>query len=164
MYALLFSDPDFKGTASEERFKAFLRRSSLQDRLTATQLRRLENKCKVTHNQAGKRKTDGLQYSYIFMLCSLCYLSIDLICCLLTVYDYEKFCQLLSAASSKNLGIGKIKSETVFNRFSEASLHCSADGRPFLFFCSLVDRKMTGSSSLSFYCSNIILDDFKKGN
>ena len=40
----LYLDPDFKGTVSEERFQAFLRRSSLQDRLTATQLKRLEAK------------------------------------------------------------------------------------------------------------------------
>jgi hypothetical protein len=40
------ADPDFKGYVSEERFRAFLRRSGLQDTLTASELRRLTEKLK----------------------------------------------------------------------------------------------------------------------
>lgn len=40
------SDPEFKGVASEERFRAFLRRSGLQEALTAAELRRLSDKLK----------------------------------------------------------------------------------------------------------------------
>lgn len=40
------SDPDFKGVASEERFRSFLRRSGLQEALTAAELRRFTDKLK----------------------------------------------------------------------------------------------------------------------
>ncbi len=40
------ADPEYKGLVSEERFRAFLRRSTLQDSLTASELRRLTDKLK----------------------------------------------------------------------------------------------------------------------
>ena len=40
------ADPEHRGTVSEERFRAFLRRSGLQDNLTTSELRRLTEKLK----------------------------------------------------------------------------------------------------------------------
>ena len=70
--AYLNADPDFKGTVSEERFQAFLRRSSLQDRLTATQLKRLDAKVRLI-NYLPRNSTftyihtflHSLKYTYI---------------------------------------------------------------------------------------------------
>ena len=88
------------------------------------------------------------------------------------MYDYEKFCQLLSVAAVKSTSIGKvgislhrfspigivlfmiltlstfqIQAEKVFARFLEAVVNSSSNGRSFLFLCSLVDRKMSGHLS-----------------
>ncbi len=52
------ADPEFKGVVSEERFRAFLRRSGLQDNLTASELRRLTDKLKK--RTAGKDRYETL--------------------------------------------------------------------------------------------------------
>lgn len=52
------ADPEFKGVVSEERFRAFLRRSGLQDNLTASELRRLTDKLKK--RGAGKDRYETL--------------------------------------------------------------------------------------------------------
>lgn len=61
------ADPDHKGVVSEERFRAFLRRSGLQDSLTASELRRLSEKLK-------RRGPVGAE----------------------AILDYEKFCQMMT--------------------------------------------------------------------
>ncbi len=53
------ADPDYKGVVSEERFRAFLRRSTLQDSLTASELRRLTEKLK---RRGGKDREALVDY------------------------------------------------------------------------------------------------------
>eukprot|EP00981_Chlorochromonas_danica_P008825 scaffold2312_cov165-Ochromonas_danica.AAC.65 len=52
------SDPELKGIVSEERFRAFLRRSGLQDNLTASELRRLTEKLKRKTSIGGEVQID----------------------------------------------------------------------------------------------------------
>jgi hypothetical protein len=54
----LRADPEYKGYVSEERFRAFLRRSGLQDRLTASELRRFTEKLK--RKGAGRDRFESL--------------------------------------------------------------------------------------------------------
>eukprot|EP01039_Chlorochromonas_danica_P003424 gene3426-3751_t len=52
------SDPELKGIVSEERFRTFLRRSGLQDNLTASDLRRLKEKLERKTSIGGDVQID----------------------------------------------------------------------------------------------------------
>jgi len=119
-------DPEFKGVVTEERFKAFLRRSSLQDRLSQTELRRLIAKCKAPNSKsATKRRSSSAE----------------------VMFDYEKFYQLIVIASSQENSIGGAKAEAVFGRFKEAAMKSAANGRSFISLCSLLDHSLRGQMS-----------------
>jgi Ca2+-binding EF-hand superfamily protein len=111
------SDPDFKGVASEERFRAFLRRSGLQEALTAAELRRLTDKLK-------KKGTGRDRYE--------------------TFIDYEKLCQSFVASTEST---PRSKGEIIFYRFQEAAMTAAAQNRSFLSLCSLSDPRLTGKIS-----------------
>jgi Ca2+-binding EF-hand superfamily protein len=108
------ADPEYKGYVSEERFRAFLRRSGLQDRLTANELRRFTEKLKK--KGTGKERYESL-------------------------IDYEKLVnQLLVVTES----IPKSKAEVVFTRLQDAAIASANAGRSFLNLCSLTDLHLTG--------------------
>lgn len=111
----LRADPEHRGTVSEERFRAFLRRSGLQDVLTTSELRRFTEKLK-------KRGTGKGESGEI-------------------VIDYERLCQQLHYATES---IPKSKAEIIFSRFQEAANTSAAAGRSFISLCSLCDLKLTG--------------------
>jgi len=111
------ADPERRGVVSEERFRAFLRRSGLQDVLTATELRRLTDKFKKRGTGTGT----GTQSDVMI--------------------DYELLCQQLHFTSET---IPKSKAEVIFTRLQEAASASVNAGRPFLSLCSLVDLKLTG--------------------
>lgn len=120
------SDPEFKGVVTEERFKSFLRRSSLQDRLSQTELRRLVAKCKASSSKSNtKRRSSSAE----------------------VMFDYEKFYQLLTIASSQENSIGGAKAEAVFGKFREAAMKSAANGRSFISLCSLLDHSLKGQMS-----------------
>jgi Ca2+-binding EF-hand superfamily protein len=108
------SDPEYKGFVSEERFRAFLRRSGLQDRLTANELRRFSDKL--------KKKGVG-QYRNESMI------------------DYERLIQQLLVVTES---IPKSKAEIVFTRLQDAAISSANAGRSFLNLCSLIDLRLTG--------------------
>jgi Ca2+-binding EF-hand superfamily protein len=66
------ADPEFKGVVSEERFRAFLRRSGLQDSLTASELRRLTDKLKQRGSGKDRHETVIDYEKYVHFL-SNCY-------------------------------------------------------------------------------------------
>lgn len=107
-------DTDGKGTVTEERFRSFLRRSGLQDRLTVAELRRLVEK--LRRKRLGKDKT-------------------------LNVVDYEKFLHHLSGIPDS---IPNSRSQDVLQKLQDAAAVSTADGRPFITLCSLVDNRSTG--------------------
>ena len=107
-------DIDGKGSVTEERFRSFLRRSGLQDRLTVAELRRLVEK--LRKKRLGKDKT-------------------------LNVVDYEKFLHHLSGVPDS---IPISRSQAVLQRLQDAAAASTADGRPFVSLCSLVDNRSTG--------------------
>ena len=107
-------DIDGKGSVTEERFRSFLRRSGLQDRLTVAELRRLVEK--LRKKRVGKDKT-------------------------LNVVDYEKFLHHLSGVPDS---IPISRSQAVLQRLQDAAIASTADGRPFVTLCSLVDNRSTG--------------------
>lgn len=58
----LRADAEHKGYVSEERFRAFLRRSTLQDSLTASELRRLTEKLKKRAHSGQDRHEVHIDY------------------------------------------------------------------------------------------------------
>jgi Ca2+-binding EF-hand superfamily protein len=114
------ADPERRGVVSEERFRAFLRRSGLQDVLTATELRRLTDKFKK-RGIGGAGTGNGIQNDVLI--------------------DYELLCQQLHFTAET---IPKSKAEVIFTRLQEAASVSVNAGRPFLSLCSLVDLKLTG--------------------
>jgi len=114
------ADPEHKGTVTEERFRAFLRRSGLQDTLTASELRRLTEKL----SRRGISKIGGGEAE--------------------TVIDYERLCQQLNVATES---IPKSRAETVMAKLQEAANASSVAGRSFPSLCSLVDLRLSGHIS-----------------
>eukprot|EP01038_Epipyxis_sp_PR26KG_P005601 gene5601-7730_t len=112
------ADPEFKGYVGEERFRAFLRRSGLQDQLTASELRRLTDKLKK------RNKGIGLDNKPEFQI------------------NYEKLCQLLTYSTDS---VPRSKADIIFSRLQDAANASNAIGRSFLSLCSLVDLRLTGT-------------------
>eukprot|EP01032_Pedospumella_encystans_P016863 gene16863-19219_t len=112
------ADPDHRGYVSEERFRAFLRRSGLQDNLTASELRRLTDKLK-------KKSTHKDHLGEV-------------------VIDYEKLLQQMNYSTET---IPKSKAEIVMTRFQDAVNASATAGRSFVSLCSLVDLHLTGRIS-----------------
>ena len=107
-------DPDNKGFVSEERFRAFLRRSGLQDRLAAAELRRVV--------ESLRRKSKTASGSSVTV-------------------DYETLCRKLAAAA---LDGPSTRAELILKKLQDASAGSAATGRPFMNLCALVDTKFRG--------------------
>eukprot|EP00607_Mallomonas_marina_P005816 CAMPEP_0182438276 /NCGR_PEP_ID=MMETSP1167-20130531/85644_1 /TAXON_ID=2988 /ORGANISM="Mallomonas Sp, Strain CCMP3275" /LENGTH=934 /DNA_ID=CAMNT_0024631551 /DNA_START=1 /DNA_END=2802 /DNA_ORIENTATION=- len=119
-------DPDAKGVVGEDRFRAFIRRSGLQDRLSTSEIRRLLGKFRrrVAIKGSGLRGT--------------------------TMIDYERFLQQLSVASvsksspAPETSVPLSEAEAVVLKLQESCRLATVAGRPFLGLCTLVDPKSTG--------------------
>ena len=109
-------DPDSKGFVSEERFRAFLRRSGLQDRMAAAELRRVvESLRKKTKSSSGGGPS--------------------------VTVDYETLCRKLAAAA---LDGPATRAELILKKLQDAAVGSAATGRPFMNLCALVDTKFRG--------------------
>jgi Ca2+-binding EF-hand superfamily protein len=118
----LRSDVDNRGWVSEERFRAFLRRSSIADKMTSGELRRITEtliKKHVVRSSGGASNTQS-------------------------VVDYERLIVLMEAASTAGPGA---KSDLVLLKLRDAAITSSQAGRPFLSLCSLVDSTNCGRIS-----------------
>ncbi len=108
------NDPKSRGQVSEERYRAFLRRSGLLDRLTSGELRR-------TAEVLRRRNTrDAGGGSSI---------------------DYEKFLTLLATATTNG---PSAKGDMVLMRLREAASQSASAGRPFYGLCALADPTNSG--------------------
>ena len=112
------SDVDNKGWVSEERFRAFLRRSSLSDKMMTSELRRLTMALTRRQMIKGPRGQSSQQ----------------------TVVDYEK---LVHAIEESARAGPSTKSDLILLKLRDAASASASAGRPFLSLCNLID--VTGS-------------------
>lgn len=116
------SDPDNTGVVSEERFRAFCRRSSLQERLSTSEMRALLDKLRKKNRRSRIRSSSMNGY----------------------VIDYERF---LHQISKNGESVPHSHAESALTRLQDAATESAAAGRPFIGLCSLVDPKLTGCIS-----------------
>lgn len=132
------SDPDQRGVVSEERFRAFCRRSSLQECLTASELRTLIDK--LRKRRAGRSRVGfhgGVVIDYERWV-------------LLSFPDsaaYQHICQyrFLHQLSKVSESIPHSHAEAALAKIQDAAAESAAAGRPFISLCSLVDQTYTGT-------------------
>lgn len=115
----LRSDTDNRGWVSEERFRAFLRRSSLADKMTSGELRRMTESLVQRHIVKSPSGMSATQNEV----------------------DYEKLITLMEAASETG---PSTKSDLVLLKLRDAAGVSAQAGRPFLSLCTLVDSTNTG--------------------
>lgn len=115
-------DPEEKGVVSEERFRSFLRRSHLQERLSAAEVRRLLDK--LRRRGSGSRGGGSM-------------------------IEYERFCRQIHHPRdiSTTTSTSVTKAETVLLRLQEAVFASTSAGRSFLGLCSLIDPSQSGRIS-----------------
>jgi calcium-binding protein CML len=113
-------DTDNKGCVSEDRFRAFLRKSMLLDRMTAGECRRLMD--------ALKRRTTAFGSSYSQVV----------------VIDYEKLVVHLQEVSEHG---PSRKPDIITMKLREAAAASAKIGRPFMNLCTLVDPQGHGRIS-----------------
>ena len=111
------SDSENLGQVGEERFRAFLRRSSVQDVLTSGEIRRMMD--------ALRRKATGAGLSNSAV----------------TVIDYEKMISNLEGVSQQG---PSSRSDIIFLRLKDAAADSATAGRPFHGLCGLVDTSGSG--------------------
>ena len=116
------SDPDNNGVVSEERFRAFCRRSSLQEKLSTAEMRALLDKLRKKNRRSRLRSSASTGY----------------------VIDYERF---LHQLSKNGESIPHSHAEAQLSRLQDVAAESAAAGRPFIGLCSLVDPKLTGQIS-----------------
>ena len=116
------SDPDNTGVVSEERFRAFCRRSSLQEKLSTSEMRALLDKLRKKNRRSRIRSSSTNGY----------------------VIDYERF---LHQISKNGDSVPHSHAESALTRLQDAATESAAAGRPFIGLCSLVDPKLTGCIS-----------------
>jgi Ca2+-binding EF-hand superfamily protein len=116
------SDPENTGVVSEERFRAFCRRSSLQERLSTSEMRALLDKLRKKNRRSRIRSSSSSGY----------------------VIDYERF---LHQISKNGESVPHSHAESALTRLQDAATESAAAGRPFIGLCSLVDPKLTGCIS-----------------
>jgi Ca2+-binding EF-hand superfamily protein len=108
------SDPDDKGYVNEERFRAFCRRSGLQDSLTTSEIQSMMKK--LQKPQSGS-DAEGAKI------------------------NYEKFIDEITKSVS---GVPHSQGEALLVKLQDAYDEAAYSGRPFLGLCSLIDPKMSG--------------------
>jgi len=116
------SDPDNTGVVSEERFRAFCRRSSLQERLSTSEMRALLDKLRKRNRRSRIRSSSTNGF----------------------IIDYEKF---LHQITKNGESVPHSHAESALTRLQDAAVESAAAGRPFIGLCSLVDPKLTGTIS-----------------
>lgn len=122
------SDPDQKGIVSEERFRAFCRRSGLQEVLTTSEIRTLMERLK---KRRGKlHGANVLDYERLVVI--------------LSCFILFRFLYLLSKNAES---IPHSRGEAVLAKIQDAVVETANAGRPFLALCSLTDQKLTGFMS-----------------
>lgn len=113
------SDTDNKGWVSEERFRAFLRRSSLSDKMMTSELRHLTMALTRRQMVKGPHGQSSLQ----------------------TVVDYEKLVHAIEESAHSG---PSTKSDLVLLKLRDAANASASAGRPFLSLCSLIDTTGSG--------------------
>jgi Ca2+-binding EF-hand superfamily protein len=116
------SDPENTGVVSEERFRAFCRRSSLQEKLSTSEMRALLDKLRKKNRRSRIRSSSTNGF----------------------VIDYERF---LHQISKNGESVPHSHAEAALTRLQDAAVESAAAGRPFIGLCSLVDPKLTGTIS-----------------
>jgi Ca2+-binding EF-hand superfamily protein len=115
------SDSNNKGQVSEERFRAFLRRSNLLDKLTSGEIRRMLDILRRRSGSSGSSSSSSTGGG--------------------SSIDYEKLISSLKSATETG---PSSRSDITLLRLREASNNSNAAGRPFYGLCSLADPNNTG--------------------